>query len=162
MDVALHRCGVTFVLDRAGVTGDDGASHNGMWDMSILQVVPGLRLADQGIGVTVVDPRWVLPVPAELVRMAGAHRLVVSVEDSGRHGGFGWSLAAALRDAGVDVPFRDLGIPQRFLAHGSRDEVLADLGLTAQDVARAVTGWAAGLIKPADEPAAAPAPGSAP
>ena len=41
MDVALHRCGVTFVLDRAGVTGDDGASHNGMWDMSILQVVPG-------------------------------------------------------------------------------------------------------------------------
>ena len=45
MDVALHKCGVTFVLDRAGVTGDDGASHNGMWDMSILQVVPGLRLA---------------------------------------------------------------------------------------------------------------------
>ncbi|MGH3371030.1 MAG: 1-deoxy-D-xylulose-5-phosphate synthase N-terminal domain-containing protein, partial [Nocardioidaceae bacterium] len=45
MDVALHRCGVTFVLDRSGVTGDDGASHNGMWDMSILQVVPGLRLA---------------------------------------------------------------------------------------------------------------------
>jgi 1-deoxy-D-xylulose-5-phosphate synthase len=45
MDVALHRCGVTFVLDRSGVTGDDGPSHNGMWDMSILQVVPGLRLA---------------------------------------------------------------------------------------------------------------------
>ena len=41
MDCALHRCGVTFVLDRAGVTGDDGASHNGMWDMSVLQVVPG-------------------------------------------------------------------------------------------------------------------------
>lgn len=45
LDVALHRCGVTFVLDRAGVTGDDGASHNGMWDMSLLQIVPGLRLA---------------------------------------------------------------------------------------------------------------------
>ncbi|WP_181789636.1 1-deoxy-D-xylulose-5-phosphate synthase, partial [Streptomyces phytophilus] len=45
MDVALHRCGVTFVLDRAGVTGPDGASHHGMWDMSILQVVPGLRIA---------------------------------------------------------------------------------------------------------------------
>jgi 1-deoxy-D-xylulose-5-phosphate synthase len=45
MDVALHKCGVTFVLDGAGVTGDDGASHNGMWDMSILQLVPGLRLA---------------------------------------------------------------------------------------------------------------------
>src|SRR6185503_9782735 len=45
MDVALHKLGVTFVLDRAGVTGDDGPSHNGMWDMSILRVVPGLRLA---------------------------------------------------------------------------------------------------------------------
>ena len=45
MDVALHRAGVTFVLDRAGVTGEDGASHHGMWDMSILQVVPGLRIA---------------------------------------------------------------------------------------------------------------------
>ena len=45
MDCALHRAGVTFVLDRAGVTGDDGPSHNGMWDMAMLSVVPGLRLA---------------------------------------------------------------------------------------------------------------------
>ena len=45
LDVAMHRCGVTFVLDRAGITGDDGASHNGMWDLSLFQVVPGLRLA---------------------------------------------------------------------------------------------------------------------
>ena len=45
MDCALHRAGVTFVLDRAGVTGDDGPSHNGMWDMAFLGVVPGLRLA---------------------------------------------------------------------------------------------------------------------
>src|SRR3954453_19413190 len=45
MDVALHRCGVTFVLDRAGVTGPDGPSHHGMWDMSLLQLVPGLHLA---------------------------------------------------------------------------------------------------------------------
>jgi 1-deoxy-D-xylulose-5-phosphate synthase len=100
------------------------------------------RLADQGIGVTVVDPRWVAPMPQALVTMAGKHRLVVTVEDGGRHGGFGWSLAAALRDAGVDVPLRDLGVPQRFLAHGSRSEVLAELGLTAQDVARRVTEWA--------------------
>jgi 1-deoxy-D-xylulose-5-phosphate synthase len=225
MDVALLGAPVTITLDRAGITGDDGASHNGMWDLSVLGIVPGIRvaaprdaatlreelaeavavddgptavrfpkgaviesvpaveridgvdvlarpgpadgndvllvgvgvfavlalvaagrLADQGIGVTVVDPRWVLPVPEVLVRIAAQHRLVVSLEDGGRHGGFGWSLAAALRDAELDVPFRDLGIPQRFLAHGSRDEVLAELGLTAQDVARAVTGWAAGLI----------------
>lgn len=45
LDVAMHRLGVTFVLDRAGVTGDDGASHNGMWDMSLFQLVPGLRIA---------------------------------------------------------------------------------------------------------------------
>ncbi len=45
MDIALHKAGVTFVLDRAGVTGDDGASHNGMWDLSLLQIVPGLHLA---------------------------------------------------------------------------------------------------------------------
>ncbi|MGH3898060.1 MAG: 1-deoxy-D-xylulose-5-phosphate synthase [Pseudonocardiaceae bacterium] len=237
MDVALLGAPVTITLDRAGITGDDGASHNGMWDLSVLGIVPGIRvaaprdagtlreelaeavavddgptavrfpkgaviesvpalqrvdgvdvlvrpgsidgddvllvgvgafaalavaaaqrLADQGIGVTVVDPRWVLPVPEALVRMAAQHRLVVSLEDGGRHGGFGWSLAAALRDAELDVPLRDLGVPQRFLEHGSRDEVLADLGLTAQDVARAVTGWAAGLIGSMVEPAAVEAP----
>ena len=110
--------------------------------------------------VTVVDPRWVLPVPEALVRMAARHGLVVSVEDGGRHGGFGWSLAAALRDAEIAVPFRDLGIPQRFLAHSSREEVLADLGLTAQDIARAVTGWAAGLIRSAGDPTAVETPGA--
>ena len=218
MDVALHRQPVTLVLDRAGITGSDGPSHNGMWDLSILGMIPGLRvaaprdaatlreefreaiaiedgpsavrfskgavvdlvpaverigtvdvlgrpadgadrdvllvvigafgelgvaasarLADQGIGVTVVDPRWIMPVPEELIGLAGEHRLVVTVEDSGRHGGFGWSLAAALRDAGVTVPLRDLGVPQRFLEHGSRSDVLASIGLTAQDVARRVT-----------------------
>src|SRR5690625_5271467 len=45
MDVALHKAGVTFMLDRAGLTGDDGASHNGMWDMALLRSVPGLQLA---------------------------------------------------------------------------------------------------------------------
>ncbi|HEX2300228.1 MAG TPA: transketolase C-terminal domain-containing protein, partial [Pseudonocardiaceae bacterium] len=100
-------------------------------------------------------------VPAELVQMTRRHRLVVSLEDGGRHGGFGWALAAALRDAEVDVPLRDLGIPQRFLDHGSREEVLADLGLTAQDVARSVTGWAVGLIGAPEGPLTAEAPGSA-
>ncbi len=222
MDVALHRLPVTLVLDRAGITGPDGASHHGMWDLSILGVVPGIRVAaprdaatlreelteavavedgptvlrfpkasvggavaaverrgvvdvlrrplaaesadvllvtvgafaelgmaaadrlsDQGIGVTVVDPRWVTPVPAELVPLAAAHRLVVTVEDNGRHGGFGWALAAALRDAEVDVPLRDLGVPQGFQPQGTRPEVLVQLGLTAQNVARKVTEWIA-------------------
>ncbi|MFI1922326.1 MULTISPECIES: 1-deoxy-D-xylulose-5-phosphate synthase [unclassified Streptomyces] len=218
MDVALHKCGVTFVLDRAGVTGTDGASHNGMWDMSILQVVPGLRLAAprdadqvraqlreavevedaptvvrfskgavgpavpavgrvggmdvlresgtdtpdvllvsvgalapmcleiatlldrQGITTTVVDPRWVKPVDEAMAPLAERHRVVVTVEDNSRVGGVGSSIAQALRDAGVDVPLRDFGIPPRFLDHASRAEVMAEIGLTAPDIARQVTG----------------------
>ncbi|WP_410654733.1 1-deoxy-D-xylulose-5-phosphate synthase [Amycolatopsis sp. lyj-112] len=222
MDVALHRQPVTLVLDRAGITGPDGPSHHGMWDLSLLGMVPGMRvaaprdagtlreelreavavedgptalrfskggvidsvpavervgvvdvlrkpsgdadvllvavgafamlglaaadrLADQGIGVTVVDPRWVVPAPAELVALAEQHKLVVSVEDSGRHGGFGSALAALFRDAECDVPLRDLAVPQVFHEHGSREEVLARIGLTAQDVARRVTEWSANL-----------------
>ncbi|MFB9903311.1 1-deoxy-D-xylulose-5-phosphate synthase [Allokutzneria oryzae] len=234
MDVALHKQGVTVVLDRAGVTGSDGASHNGMWDLSILGVVPGIRIAvprdaislreqlreavevkdaptvlrypkgavipevpaverldvvdvlrrpsadegndvllvavgafgqlaveaaqrlsDQGIGVTVVDPRWVFPVPSEVVELAAAHRVVVTVEDCGRHGGFGWALAAAMRDAGLVMPMRDLGIPNRFLDHASRDQILAELGLTAQDIARQVTEWASEYGSEHDDSSAA-------
>jgi 1-deoxy-D-xylulose-5-phosphate synthase len=224
MDVALHGKAVTLVLDRAGVTGNDGPSHNGMWDLSLLGIVPGMRvaaprdavtlreelaeavavpdgptairfpkgaviesvpalrrvdgidvlhesapgadgvllvcagafgelgvaaaqrLARQGIAVTVVDPRWVLPVPEALVELARWHRLVVTVSDCGRHGGFGSALAERLRAAECDVPVRDMAVPQRFLDHGSRDDVLAEVGLTAQGVARRVTEWAAGLL----------------
>ncbi|MET9477891.1 1-deoxy-D-xylulose-5-phosphate synthase [Streptomyces sp. NPDC002922] len=211
MDVALHRCGVTFVLDRAGVTGPDGPSHNGMWDLSVLQVVPGLRiaaprdaerlreelreavtvddaptvlrfpkesvgepvpaigrvgamdvlhraddpevlivavgvlasvclqaadlLAGGGIRCTVVDPRWVKPVDEQLAPLAGRHRLVAVVEDNSRAGGVGSAVGQALRDAGVDVPLRTFGIPEQFLAHGKRAEVLADIGLTPVEIA---------------------------
>ncbi len=226
MDVALHRCGVTFVLDRAGVTGTDGASHNGMWDMSILQCVPGLRIAAprdadqvrlqlreavqvddaptvvryskgavgpaveavgtvggmdvlreanvtdsdrpdvllvsvgalapmcleiaslldrQGISTTVVDPRWVKPVDEAMAPLAERHRVVVTVEDNSRVGGVGSTIAQALRDAGVDLPLRDFGIPPRFLQHASRKEVMAEIGLTAPDIARQVTGLVARL-----------------
>jgi 1-deoxy-D-xylulose-5-phosphate synthase len=212
MDVALHRLPVTFVLDRAGVTGEDGASHNGMWDLSLLQLVPGIRiaaprdgatlreelreavsvedgptavrfprgavgddlpalerigpvdllrrgsdvllvsvgamarialdvadrLAAQGISASVVDPRWVAPVPAELLVLAAQHQLVVTIEDGGRAGGVGSRVSQALRDADIDVPVRDVGIPQQFLDHGSRAQVLAEVGLTAQDVARMI------------------------
>jgi 1-deoxy-D-xylulose-5-phosphate synthase len=221
MDVALHRQPVTVVLDRAGVTGTDGASHNGMWDMSILPVVPGLQLAaprdeptlrealresvavtdgptvvrfpkgvppldipalerrgpvdvlrrgersdvllvavgsmvpmclaaaeraaDHGIDVTVVDPRWVIPVPEELVALASGFRLVVTVEDGGRAGGIGTTLTQALQDRSCDVPVRSMGLPQQFFDHGSRGQVLADAGLTEQDVARRIAEWTAVL-----------------
>jgi 1-deoxy-D-xylulose-5-phosphate synthase len=211
MDVALHKCGVTFALDRSGVTGDDGASHNGMWDMSILQVVPGLRLAAprdatrlrellneavevddaptvlrypkgpppadieavgkaggadvlvrkgtkdvlvvavgsmgtvavdvadrlvaQGIGVTVVDPRWVKPVDPAIIELARQHRLVVSIEDNGEIGGCGAVLLQTLNAAGVHTPFRLHGIPQDFLGHAKRDAILERIGLTPQALA---------------------------
>jgi 1-deoxy-D-xylulose-5-phosphate synthase len=212
LDVALHRCGVTFVLDRSGVTGPDGPSHHGMWDMSILQVVPGLhlsaprdgtrlrqalahsltiddapsviryskeklpddidaidqidgldillqtaeprvlvvaygqlagtgvgvgeRLSDQGIGVTVVDPVWALPVNPALVALAAKHQLVISIEDNGVVGGCGSRLAQEMRFADVSTPLREFGIEQQFLEHGSRAELLAQLGLTPQQIAR--------------------------
>jgi len=224
MDVALHKLPVTMVLDRAGITGNDGASHNGMWDLSMLNIVPGIRVAaprdgkrlreelgealstgdgptairfpkgavgedipalerlsgvdvlarpadelsddvllvavgpfaamalsvaqrlrKQGIGVTVVDPRWVLPVPAALGPLAGLHKLVVTLEDNGVRGGVGSAVSAALRAAEIDVPCRDVGVPQAFLNQASRDQVLAGIGLTEQHVARQVTGWVAAL-----------------
>src|SRR5271167_2649322 len=224
MDVALHKLPVTMVLDRAGITGNDGASHNGTWDLAMLGIVPGIRVAaprdaarlreelgealdiddgptvlrfpkgdvgedipalrrtgvvdvlaepvgglsdevllvsvgafaamalavaerlrNQGIGVTVVDPRWVLPVPGAVRDLAGRHKLVVTLEDHGVAGGIGSAVSAALRRAEIDVPCRDVGVPQRFLAHASRGEVLADVGLTDQDVARQITGWVAAL-----------------
>ncbi|MGW7412169.1 1-deoxy-D-xylulose-5-phosphate synthase [Streptomyces sp. NPDC054863] len=234
MDVALHKCGVTFVLDRAGVTGTDGASHNGMWDMSILQCVPTLRIAAprdadqvraqlreavqvedaptvvrfskgavgpavkavgraggmdilrrpatdvarpdvllvsvgalapmcleiaelldaQGISSTVVDPRWVKPVDEAMAPLAEQHRVVVTVEDNSRAGGVGSAVAQALRDADVDVPLRDFGIPPRFLDHASRKEVMAEIGLTAPDIARQVTGLVAKIDGRLDRTAA--------
>lgn len=214
MDCALHKAGVTFVLDRAGITGDDGASHNGVWDMSILQVVPGLRIAAprdeatlraelrealevgdaptvvrfpkgalpgaspalrsidgvdvlaehgdqhvlivsvgafaalacevsdrlqaQGIGSLVVDPRWVKPVPQAVVELAKSARLVIVIEDGMRSGGVGAAVSQRLRDCGVDLPVRNIGVPDAFLNHGKRDDLLKELGITAQDVSRMV------------------------
>jgi 1-deoxy-D-xylulose-5-phosphate synthase len=237
MDVALHKLPVTVVLDRAGVTGPDGASHNGMWDGSILQVIPGLRLAaprdaarisellneavevgdgptvvrfpkgtvggevesvgklggmdilhrpgagaapdvllagagpmavmcvetaarlaDQGIGVTVVDPRWVKPVDPALAGAAAGHRLVVTVEDNGCVGGFGDAVCRQLRDAGVATPVKTFGLPQEFLGHAKREEILAELGLVPQHLARQITEAVARLTP---ELAANPRTGSA-
>jgi 1-deoxy-D-xylulose-5-phosphate synthase len=239
MDCALHRAGVTFVLDRAGVTGDDGASHNGMWDMSMLQVVPGLRLAAprdeatlrralresiavddaptvvrfpkgalgpslpalrtwgdvdvlaesgsgevllvavgafaamgidvaerlraQGIGVTVVDPRWVKPVPAGIPDLARTARLVVVLEDGIRTGGVGSAVSQRLQDERIVVPVRTVGIPERFLDHGKRSEVMAECGLTAQEISRSIVEAMAAETateSPNPEPMPRPAEGS--
>ena len=212
MDCALHNAGVTFVLDRAGITGNDGASHNGMWDMTLANIVPGLRLAaprdgvrvaaaldealavanaptvlrfpkgnppapvDElrslgvvdvlaepgegpvddllvGIGamvptaltvgqqlsaggrsVRVVDPRWCLPVPPEVVALAGDAGRVVVLEDNLVGGGIGAAIELALAEAGLETRVVQVGIPKRFLEHASRGEVLADIGLTPDTI----------------------------
>jgi 1-deoxy-D-xylulose-5-phosphate synthase len=218
MDVALHKLPVTIALDRAGVTGPDGASHHGMWDGSILQMVPGLRiaaprdatriaellneavgvndgptvlrypkgtvgaeveavgtlgsmdvlhrpdgggppdvlligagpmagvcldaagrLADQGIGVTVLDPRWVKPVDSAIADAARQARLVVTVEDNGVAGGFGDAVCRLLREADVATPVKTFGLPQQFLTHGKREEIMDEAGLTPQHLARRIT-----------------------
>ncbi len=215
MDVALHKAGVTIILDRAGVTGPDGPSHHGMWDMALMQIIPGMHLAAprdavrlreelreavaikdaptvvrfskgevgpeivalqrlhdgvevlaklgdgeerdvlivsvgamselcldvagrlhaQGITVTVVDPRWVLPVPRSIIGLAARHRIVVCVEDGVRAGGVGSRIRQEMRAAGVDTALNEVGLPTEFLAHGTRGEVMARVGLTAAQIA---------------------------
>ncbi len=229
MDVALHKAGVTFVLDRAGVTGPDGPSHHGMWDLAVLQVVPNIRiaaprdatrlreelgeavavedaptvvrfpkgevgsdfdavrrtydgvdvlreaahkdvlivtvgpmaglgldvaerLAAQGIGATVVDPRWVIPVPKSIVELAADHRIVVTIEDGVKVAGIGTRIRQDLRAAGVDTAVDELGLPDEFLDHGSRAFILEQVGLTAQTIARDVVAQVLGSKIPVARP----------
>ncbi len=229
MDVALHKAGVTFVLDRAGVTGPDGPSHHGMWDLAILQVVPNIRLAAprdsvrlreelaeavvvddgptvlrfpkgsvgqefeairrlddgvdvlqestqqdvlivavgpmaamgldvadrlaaQGIGATVVDPRWVVPVPRSIITLSAAHRIVVTIEDGIRVGGIGTRIRQDMREAGVDTAVTELGLPDQFLDHGTRAEILKRVGLTPQTIARDVVAMVLGSKIPNARP----------
>ncbi|WP_458041529.1 MULTISPECIES: 1-deoxy-D-xylulose-5-phosphate synthase [Bacteria] len=225
MDVGLHRAGVTFVLDRAGVTGPDGPSHHGIWDLAMLQLVPHIRiaaprdaarlretldeavavddaptvvrfpkgevgadlpalerladgtdvlarggsedvllvgigpmahiamdvaarLAAQGIGATVIDPRWVVPVAPSVVEFAARHRLVITIEDGIRVGGIGTRIRQVLREAGVDTAVDELGLPDEFIDHASRSQILADAGLTAPKIAQDVVSQVLGTRIP--------------
>jgi len=87
----------------------------------------------------VVDPRWVKPIDEALVGAARQHRLVAVVEDNGRVGGFGDAVSRLLRDHDVDMPVKTYGLPQEFLSHGTREEVLEEVGLTSQHLARQIT-----------------------
>ena len=221
LDVALHKAGVTFVLDRSGVTGDDGPSHHGIWDLALTGIVPtmhvaaprdGARLKEllrealeindapsmirfpkgavqedipaferrdgidvlyrgesadvlmisvgamaaiaveaassayrEGVGVTVIDPRWVKPLPQSLVRMAERYKSIVVLEDGIRHAGIGSSISEMLRDAGVLIPLHSIGVPLEFIEHSKRGEILNDIGITAQNIARSVVEWSSDL-----------------
>lgn len=229
MDVALHKEGVTFVLDRAGVTGPDGASHHGMWDLAIFQVVPNIRIAAprdanllrellgeavaiedaptvvrfgkgsvdenitalrrledgvdvllenaskdvllvgvgsmakialqvssllsaQGIGSTVIDPRWVVPVANSVVEMAAKHRLVVTIEDGIRVGGIGTRIRQAMRAAQVDTALNEIGLPDEFLEHATREQILERVGLSPQAIARDIVAQVLGAKVPYARP----------
>jgi len=233
MDVALHNAGVTFILDRAGVTGPDGASHHGMWDLALLQIVPGIEIAAprdairlreelaeaiavedsptvirfpkgvapveikeirrlhdgvdvlveapakdvlmvavgamapvaikvaellsaHGIGATVIDPRWVVPVRKSVLALAKDHRLVVTLEDGVRVGGIGTRIRQDLRAAQIDTALNELGLPDEFLEHASRNEILDRVGLKAQDIAQEIVAQVLGSrvphAKQIDEP----------
>ena len=222
LDVALHKAGVTFVLDRAGVTGDDGPSHHGIWDLAITGIVPGMHVAAprdgsrlkealnacveianapsmvrfpkgavhadipafernngidvlyrgesadvllvsigamasiavesagmayrEGVGVTVVDPLWVKPLPESLVTMARRYKSIVVLEDGIKHGGVASSIRELLSDASVEVPVHSLGVPLEFIEHSKRQEILADLGITVQNIARSLVAANSGSI----------------
>jgi 1-deoxy-D-xylulose-5-phosphate synthase len=232
MDLALHRLGATLVVDRAGVTGDDGPSHNGLWDLALLQPVPGLRVAAprdlptlreelreaiavtdaptvvrfprgavgadipalrrtggvdvlreshdgvlvvafgamaqaaldasrqcarHGVETTVVDPRWVKPLPAELLDLAARHSAVVTVEDGLRTGGVGTALVQALHDAGIRAHVQVLGVADGFPEQGTRAEILAEAGLSAESIAGAVIAAAEATRRAVPQPVGEPA-----
>jgi 1-deoxy-D-xylulose-5-phosphate synthase len=83
----------------------------------------------------VVDPRWVVPVAGSIVEMSREHRLVVTIEDGIRVAGIGTRIRQELRAAGVDTPLDELGLPDEFLEHGDRDELLGEVGLTDRRIA---------------------------
>jgi len=223
LDVALHKAGVTFVLDRAGITGDDGPSHHGIWDMALTGIVPTLHLAAprdsarlkevlreaiaisdaptvirfpkgavpadipaferrdgidvlyrgesadvllisvgamatmsveaasqayrEGVGVTVIDPRWVKPLPQSLITMADRYKSVVVVEDGIAHGGIASALSEMFRKAGIDTPIHSIGVPLAFIEHSKRSEILGDLGITAQNISREIVEWSSSTLK---------------
>ena len=221
LDVALHKAGVTFILDRAGITGDDGPSHHGIWDLALTGIVPTLHVAAprdgatlketlrealeisdapsllrfpkgavgpdipaferrdgidvlyrgesadvllvsvgamakicveaasqayrEGVGVTVIDPRWVKPLPQSLLTMAQRYKSVVVVEDGIRHGGIASTVSEMFRDAGLDVPIHSIGVPLEFIEHSKRGEILADLGITSQNITHQLVSWSSSL-----------------
>ena len=110
------------------------------------------RLADQGIGATVVDPRWVVPVPGSVIALAAEHRIVISIEDGIRVGGVGTRIRQDLRAASVDTPVTELGLPDEFLEHGSRAQILEQVGLTPQRIARDLVAQVLGSRIPVARP----------
>lgn len=225
-DVGLHKENVTFVLDRSGITGDDGASHNGMWDMALFRSIPNIQinaprdentlrvalreatsmdgvtllrypkgsLGDSinpvdkyedldilysnvefdefldiksesktkvlivGMGafaaqsvelakiiadtndcnVAVVDPKWVWPVKHSLVDLASKVDAMVTLEDGLVQGGIGSGIRETLAQHNIFIPVKTFGIPDEYLMHQSRDQVIEEIGLDTESVLKEI------------------------
>jgi 1-deoxy-D-xylulose-5-phosphate synthase len=214
-DVALQNLPVVFALDRAGLVGGDGATHQGAYDISYLRCIPNMVLMapsdenecrqmlytattlpgpsavryPRGIGngtsvvremseipvgrgvvrregqsglailvfgtllhavrpiaerldATVVDMRYIKPLDVALVkRIAARHRAVITVEENAVQGGAGSAVAETLAEADHSIPLHLIGIPDRFIEHGSREDCLALAGLDAAGLAKQIDGW---------------------
>jgi 1-deoxy-D-xylulose-5-phosphate synthase len=110
------------------------------------------RLAAQGIGATVVDPRWVVPVPRSILDLAAEHRIVVTLEDGIRVGGIGTRVRQDLREAGIDTAVDELGLPDAFIDHATREQILEEAGLTPQKIARDLVAQVLGSRVPIARP----------
>jgi len=214
-DVALQNLPVVFALDRGGLVGGDGATHQGAYDISYLRCIPNMVLMapsdenecrqmlytaatlqgpsavryPRGVGngtvpakdmsalpfgravlrregrsglallvfgtllhslqaiverldATVVDMRFIKPLDVDLVvQLAQRHQAIITIEENALQGGAGAAVAEALAAAGIILPLHLIGIPDRFIEHGSREDCLALAGLDAAGLARQIEPW---------------------
>ncbi|CAB4341291.1 unannotated protein [freshwater metagenome] len=109
--------------------------------MAAIAVEAAAMAYREGVGVTVIDPRWVKPLPSSLATMAQRYKSVVVLEDGIKHGGIASTISEAFREAGVNIPIYSIGVPLEFIEHSKRSEILTDLGITAQNIARSIVEW---------------------
>ena len=95
----------------------------------------------EGVGVTVIDPRWVKPLPSSLLTMARRYKSIVIIEDGIKHGGISSTVSELFREEGLIVPIHSIGVPLEFIEHSKRDEILSDLGITVQTITRSLVSW---------------------
>ena len=214
-DVALQNLPVVFALDRAGLVGSDGATHQGSYDVSFLRCIPNmtimapadenecrqmlytattvsgpsavryprgtgpgvplveemtalplgkaqvrregrsglailvfgtlldsaLKIADR-LDATVVNMRFIKPMDEDLViSIATRHRALITIEENSTIGGAGSAVGELLASEGILIPFLQLGIPDRFIEHGSRDSCLVAAGLDQAGLTSSIERW---------------------
>jgi 1-deoxy-D-xylulose-5-phosphate synthase len=95
----------------------------------------------EGVGVTVIDPRWVKPLPKALITMAQRYKNVVVLEDGIKHGGIASTVSELFREEQLNTPVHSIGLPLTFIEHSKRAQILEDLGITVQNITRSLVAW---------------------